>query len=90
MSAATVGASATAARGIAAARAIIGGEHDPFGAVWAEMPEVKRRFWLHYSRLSERYSTYKWTAVPGEHRAVIKNNLYRGAVELQSLLAALQ
>jgi hypothetical protein len=70
--------------------AIIGGEFDKFGAVWADMPEQKRRFWLHYSRLPERYSTWEWSAIPGESRAIMKNNLYRGAVELQSLLTALQ
>lgn len=91
MSAATVGAGDTAAqRGIAKARAIIGGEFDQFGVVWADMPEQKRRFWLHYSRLLERYSTFDWRAIPGDVRAVLKNNLYRGAVEMQSLLKALQ
>lgn len=95
MSAAIVGAGDTARKLLppevqAAQRAIVGGEADAFGQVWAEMPEAKRRFWLHYSRLLERYSTYKWTAIPGDVRAILKNNLYRGAVELQSLLKALQ
>lgn len=94
MSAAILGANATEApyvnKYIAKCREIVGGEYDPFGVVWAEMPEAKRRFWLHYSRLLERYSTWKWQAIPGEVRAVLKNNLYRGAVEMQSLLTALQ
>jgi hypothetical protein len=96
MSAAIVGAGDTAARSLippsvaAAQRAIIGGEFCPFAMVWKEMDEAERRFWLHYSRLSSNYASYRYSAIPGEHRATLQNTVFRGAKRLQVIAEALQ
>lgn len=76
--------------GIAKARAVIGGEFDIFGVVWKEMDAEEQGFWLQFSRLSRNYAGWNWGSIPGEKRAILKNNLYRGAKRLQVLAVALQ
>lgn len=74
--------------GLAACRAIVGGEADPFASVWADMPETERAFWLSASRRSTHYAKAKWPAIPGEVRCTIKANLYRAANRAAVLLAS--
>jgi hypothetical protein len=74
--------------GLTACRKVIGGECDPFAAVWRDMPEVERAFWLQASRRSPHYAKSEWLAVPGEVRCTIKANLYRAANRAADLLAA--
>lgn len=73
--------------GLIAARAILGGEGDPFTAEWRGMPEVERAFWLSASRRSVLFAKAEWTAIPGEVRCTIKANLYRAAQRAAVLLA---
>lgn len=74
--------------GLTACRRIVGGEADPFAAVWRDLPEVERAFWLNVSRRSIHYAKSDWQAVPGEVRCTIKANLYRAAQRAAVLLAA--
>lgn len=73
--------------GLVKAREILGGEGDPFTAVWREMPESERVFWLRASRRSEHYGKAKWPEIPGDVRCTIKANLYRAAQRAAVLLA---
>jgi hypothetical protein len=75
--------------GLTACRKVIGGECDPFAAVWRDMPEAERAFWLSASRRSTHYAKADaWASVPGEVRCTIKANLYRAANRASVLLAA--
>lgn len=74
--------------GLIAARAILGGEGDPFTHEWASMPEVERAFWLMVSRRSQHYAKARWPDIPGEVRCTLKANLYRAANRAALLLAA--
>lgn len=73
--------------GLIAARAILGGEGDPFTFEWSQMPEVERAFWLSVSRRSQHYAKARWPDIPGEVRCTIKANLYRAARRAAVLLA---
>jgi hypothetical protein len=73
--------------GLIAARAILGGEGDPFTQEWAAMPEVERGFWLMVSRRSQHYAKARWPDIPGEIRCTLKANLYRAAQRAAVLLA---
>jgi hypothetical protein len=77
------------AAALAHCRAIVGGEHDPFSAVWRDMPERERAFWLQFSNLSTLYKAAEWGAIPGAAKCTLRNTLYRGAKRLQVVAAAL-
>lgn len=68
---------------------ILGGEFDPFALVWEEMGAEEQGFWLQFSRLSRNYAGWRFSAIPGEKRCILKNNLYRGAVRLQAIVKAM-
>lgn len=78
----------TAAEAIAAQRAIVGGEADPFASEWDALPEAERAFWLQVSRQSTHYAKPPWRDVPGSIRCTIKANLYRAASRASLLLKA--
>lgn len=54
---------------------------------WRQMPEAEREFWLKVSRQSTRHAARaNWYEIPGEVRAIVKNNLYRAARRAAQIL----
>lgn len=72
--------------GLSACRAVIGGEADPFAAVWRDIPETEQAFWLTVSRCSKWHAGKPWRDIPGDIRCKIKANLYRAAKRAADLL----
>lgn len=74
--------------GLAACRAILGGESDPFAHEWDSLAESERTFWLSAARLNRFDARKPWRDLTGDTRCRIKNALYRAAQRAKLLLAA--
>lgn len=73
---------------VAAMRAIVGGEADPFAYEWNHLDEAERKFWLGVARQSHHLAAKKWADLSGDVRCRIKNALYRAANRAALLLKA--
>lgn len=74
--------------GLAACRAILGGESDPFAHEWDSLDENERTFWLGAARLNRFDARKPWRELAGDTRCRIKNALFRAAQRASVLLAA--
>lgn len=72
--------------GLAACRAILGGESDPFAHEWDSLAESERTFWLSVARLNRFDASKPWRYLTGDTRCRIKNALYRAANRASLLL----
>lgn len=76
------------AEAIAAQRAIVGGESDPFAYEWGRIDKLERQFWCRAARQDIWLSEKPWQEIPGDARCKIKNGLYRAAQRASLLLAS--
>lgn len=88
MTPAAVSPAPTLPPGLAACRAILGGESDPFAHEWDSLAESERTFWLSAARLNRFDARKPWRDLSGDTRCRIKNALYRAAQRASVLLAA--
>lgn len=69
--------------------ALMGGQSDPFGAVWdSEMTPEERHFWTRAAGLKQwalSYMTRTWAEIGASNRVVIKLALRRAAARAKAL-----